>query len=64
MIDKNINIIIFSLTVLGKTNREISVAITIHPHAACFFSTETSESDSDKNNQKKNIRCLPLRVKS
>ena len=28
IIDKNINIIIFSLTVLGKTNREINVAIT------------------------------------
>ena len=35
-IDKNINIIIFSLTVLGKTDKEISVAITIHPHVAFF----------------------------
>ena len=36
-IGKNINIIIFSLTVLGKTDKEISVAIKIHPHVACFF---------------------------
>ena len=45
MIGKDINTIIFSLTVLGKTDEEISDAITIHPHVA-FFLAETPESYS------------------
>ena len=63
-IDKNRNIIISSLTILGKNDEEISVAITIQPHVDLFSPTDTTESDSAKNMQLKHIRCLLLKVKS
>ena len=47
-----------------KTDEEISVAITIHPHASFFFPNETPELDSAKNMQLKHIKCLLLRFKS
>ena len=63
MIGKDINIIIFSLTVLGKTDDKISVAITTHPHVAFETKSVTPESESAKNTRLTHTRCSLLRVK-
>ena len=38
--------------------------LTIHPHVACFFPTETPQSDSAKNMHPKDIRGFLLSVNS